>query len=316
MEPHRAVTFDVNAYARIASPAASVQIRTAELVAAEARAGVLAVLHPIVALEQLAAVGGSTRLSESAVLASIRAMRLHCSVLSKGRNLAILVDPEANMCKTLFGLTPPGAIETLGVVEGLIRGLADGEDPAEFVRLNATPFETLREHVSEVELTFEKDFWEAIIKPLNPSIGSWVELGARPDVIRSLEEHLKTPHLKLAFARVMVMKAADQLEVTLPDGEIEQKAHWLVDYLNVPFALYQYIVRHVAGEAARLNKPSRRNWIWDLHILFGIGDNHSVNGLPLTLVSSDREMAGAAKAAGYGQYVLGIDEYLGQLSIA
>jgi hypothetical protein len=57
----QAVTFGVNAYAYAATPSAAATERVSALMAAEQQAGLLPMLHPIVALEQLALLPNWTR---------------------------------------------------------------------------------------------------------------------------------------------------------------------------------------------------------------------------------------------------------------
>jgi hypothetical protein len=219
------------------------------------------------------------------------------------------------MCKALFGRLPAGAEDTPRAVEALVRGLADADEPDDFVRLNRAEFDFIAQHVDKVERDFEQDFWDAIIKPLNPNISSWEELRARPDLLRALEAAMKTPVLKIAFSRMLVLKAADALGISPTARQVDDRTRWLVAYLSVPMALYHLVVRRVAGQGARLNKSERRNWIWDLYILFGIGDDHAANDLPLTLVSSDKDMAAAANTAGFAKFVVSFPDYLARLGI-
>ena len=227
----------------------------------------------------------------------------------------MLLDPEANICKALFDTLPKDAEKTLGMFEALVRTLSDAADPDAIVVTERAMFDFIANHVREGEKQFERDIWDTFVKGLYPNISGWSELAANPGALKVLKELSEMPEVRRKFAEVHVLKAMDHLGLQLSADEIESRAAWLENHLTVPFALYHLVIQRVVGQGARLNRPERRNWWWDMSILFGIGDDQGVEGLPLTLVSSDGDMADAARRAGFGKHVVRYPDYLEQLGL-
>lgn len=75
-------------------------------------------------------------------------------------------------------------------------------------------------------------------------------------------------------------------------------------------------MKRVIINGARLTIKNRANWFWDIHILFGIGPEHTTVNRPILLVTSDSDMVDAASVSGAGAVVARYDDYRSRIASA
>jgi len=305
------VILDNNAYRDLVSSVtlSEVDAVVGELGAEQYAHGHLSVASPIVAMELLARLRDPGTPAFEAALKAIVALVRNCEDSRQPVSpIRIRMDPDADMCLALFHRLPPDAQANIDQLTWLLkrvtglRGQNLGQRECELVQ-------AIADHVDTKEQSFISDTFKRVVKPLNPDIGSWEEFQRRPDLSPAVLEALSQEEWSRTFARVQVLKAADALGLNPTEADIEERTTWLRQYVKAPFALYTEVMKRVIVNGARLTAKNRANWFWDIHILFGVGREHTTENQPILLVTSDADMVDAATKSGAGTVVASYEEY-------
>ena len=60
-----------------------------------------------------------------------------------------------------------------------------------------------------------------------------------------------------------------------------------VDMFPEVIALYKHVLENMVNSDFNLSQNSRANFVWDIHLMFNVGD-HSISGKKLYFVTSDK----------------------------
>lgn len=112
------------------------------------------------------------------------------------------------------------------------------------------------------------------------------------------------------MATANVRKAQRLLEIP-PDGSEppEELIDLVASAFRAPLELYRAVLRCVIIDGVDVSRTKYRNWIWDLHIAFSIGDFTVFGKRPVRFVSNDKMILKAAHAVGLGGLVSSFEEY-------
>ncbi|MBI5722801.1 MAG: hypothetical protein HZA50_02500 [Planctomycetes bacterium] len=136
----------------------------------------------------------------------------------------------------------------------------------------------------------------------------------KKNAIKSLRSH----DFKVGLARYFfIEKSVKRLKINVTGAEIKEKSELLVEKNGVCIELFRMIFEYLTCNGYNLSKPKRANTIWDAYIAFGLGQEFEGAACgkvgQLHLVTGDKKIAEAAKAASLGDYVMTLDDYLKKL---
>lgn len=75
----------------------------------------------------------------------------------------------------------------------------------------------------------------------------------------------------------------------------------------------QWLIKAIRDNADPA-KPERANTLWDLHICFSVGDDHTIKGRPVWLITDERKLREAAAEVTSTALVLAYNEYRQRLA--
>ena len=104
-------------------------------------------------------------------------------------------------------------------------------------------------------------------------------------------------------------RMADDLGIELSEEELAEKVKVVKEAFPVPLHLFNTLVRNIVENGLDMTKKKRANYLWDFHIAFSTGTGANIDGVPIWLVTDDREILNAAATAGATQNVKSFDEY-------
>lgn len=312
------VLFDNNVYRDLVGDVApeDVDALIAPLIAAERSKGIQGIVQPLVLMEIAARIADPSIPNQTRAKSALVAAALHAEMVQNGiRLIASLPDPETIVCQQAFGQSPRHSLELVELLTSLCRRV----EQARSGPLDAQATELILEfakHVSATEAAFVTDMFEYLVRPFNPALKSWDELGRRPDLSVGTIAFLRSPASAEAFAVSQVAKAAALLNLKPSRSTIEAKARTLAANLGVAITLYNDIVGRIVIGGCNLTKKRRENWFWDLHLALCVGASHSAGDRPITLVTSDGDIVAAAKSTGCGAMVRTYSEYRAFLGLS
>jgi hypothetical protein len=300
----RIVILDTNVYRQVAygGDVDIVRQRFQRLRSEEREHGVQALAHALVVLELLARLADPTTPNYAVVKAAIVGLFEHCHMTAEGeRHLAVVPDPDSQLCVSLYGEHPDALVGGLNVLQSLVKLIA--EDPSErHLDQMRSDLQALQRIVIEREREFVRDLKVQIGE--DPDSNEWRPLKDNPEERARLMAYLEGTEAEMQVMRSFVLRAQRLLGRNETPEDVDSKAAFLLRHLRVPVRIFNQWVLH----------PSRANTLWDLHICFSVGRDNTINNRPIWFVTGEKKLKAAAEAVVSDTLVLSYDEYRKHLS--
>jgi hypothetical protein len=233
---------------------------------------------------------------------------------SNPHQVRILSDSETLILRALYGRTLPETDQTTQRICTL--ALYVVENTPNVLDLNATAvLQEIRNHLSKVEQQFISDVWQYVVQELNPSSTGWVPLENDEPMRNVVLNILRSATMQQTIATAFVLKAMHQAQVIESTAEIVAKAHFVSTTFPAAIHLYREILKRIVETGCNLNKKKRANWIWDIQIVMGVGQQIATVNKPLHLVTTDGDIVTAAETAGCRQFVHSLSEFKTMIGI-
>lgn len=311
-----AVWFDTNAYRDVADDEIPVAlIKTIR--DAEKRADVQPVSQPIVLWELLANLSGGATASTRWVDA-VRAAVLHCWMGdSDGGGIATLADPESLICMALYDREPDGHAAITTRMHELATAILRDPDWHQYKPIR-DHLKVLAQMNRQTESQFVGDLWTYVVKTVDPSAtpGDWGPVRNDPQTRSKALAFVRSDDGRLELAVNLAQMAQDLLKISESTTATKQKARWIQKRFATAIQLYGAILERIITTGCNLDKPHRRNWVWDLRIALCVGPSHTTRGRRMLLVTGDRDILTAAEASAAADCVIGLRQYLRVLGAA
>ncbi len=286
--------FDTNVYRRRAMGAdpAEARRRFELLRHKESAKGIQAMAHPYVLLELLARLAEPADAHYSTVKAAIIGMYEHAAISDgKERHLAIVPDPDTQICYSLYGRYPDGADETLAILAAIPAEIYS--DPSESnldrMRPDLAGFARI---VREREQRFVEDM--KIHLGQDPA-APWRPFSGDKKVRRDLIAYLDSAEAETSVLEALVIRAQRQLGTAEDPAETREKADAMRPHFKVGVSIYNSWIRTAVRDGVDPAIPKHANTLWDLHICFAVGPDSTIQGRPIRLVTDERKLRTAAE---------------------
>jgi hypothetical protein len=276
-----------------------------DIVAHEARLGVVPLASFWPPVELLAHCATPDDPAHRSALLAVQRLRLHTGYQQGGSlRLRMALDGESLVAHGLFnGEFSNRLLDIANLTEVLIAASPSGD----WTSSQRDALLSLATKVSRREQAFA-----AAMEQLSAGLQDAVTLGhasTLAEARRSFLDVTADPAALLLIAGTLAAMCAKQAGYTASEATIATKAPMLL-------AGFPTTVHFVLGQV-RKGLTSEVNWrvnphcnsVWDTLISFHVSSSVTTHGLPLLLVSSDREIRAAAKAAGVGEFAICGDRY-------
>ncbi len=307
------VIFDTNAYRNIATDKDVKDIETAVLhfKQLEQKNQIVSLMHPIVIKELLYHVAGERNSLHYLCVKALKAMFFHC-----GDNVrfGVLADFDLQISRFFFKVIDPNRerIDTqLGEIVCAL-GLKDTDHVLKRYQYN---LKQIRAQIKETE-DFFKNQLKGFIKKIDPNADSWSILQNDANKRKKAIEYFKSEQIEKEISLGYISMAYQNLlsKGLIPTESNEsllKKGEVFREIFQAPIQLYKSLLQKFVQPEFDMDSKSRENFVWDIHIMFTIGD-HVVSGTisQLYLITSDNEMINAAKNAGFLSKVFSYPEYI------
>jgi hypothetical protein len=309
------VLLDTNAYRRLGRSRTDAEAtrKGAGLAARDAARAVQAVMHPLVVLELAAHLANLEDPEWADCRAALIVAWEHCATEPPegGRVLAMMNDSETALCRLTYQRDPDGHAAVSERLATLCRRIATS-DP-EIARTNGHD-ELLwwAKHCKDIEDEFVADVM-GIVRGHVPTAATFDALkrdsAARADALAIVD----SPDFVSEMAAANVRKARRLLGMD-PNSEPSPESVALVaSAFRAPLELYRAVLRRVVLDGVDVSRTKYRNWIWDLHIAFSIGDFTVFGGRSIRFVSNDKMILEAAASVALGDVVCSFEDYSASL---
>ncbi len=310
-----AVVLDTNVYRDI-SDKNSVIDPIAEiekyLVAMKSR-NIGAYASPFVLMELAAHLADTTDPDYDECRLALRAQHHVCSI-SSGEQLKTIMDSESLVLKALYNIILPESSTTTEQLAKLSRYIYENT-PGVLDEKRIIECKQLKSHLDQIETQFVSDMWQYVVQQLKPATTGWAPLENDKSTRNVVLESINSRGMPSFIAHAFVIKAMVQAKRNESATDITAKAKWISGKFNTSIQLYREILKRIVETGCNIDKPERRNWIWDMQIAFGVGQMIGDDNKELHLVSTDKAILQAAENAGSRRYVHSLAEFKKQLSM-
>ncbi len=231
----------------------------------------------------------------------------HCRLWSFGDYMP-QEDSNTILAGLLFGRMPPNVERFLEAHTALIKRVASAarDDPLADI---ANSIAVARKHVDAEERRFVTHF-KTTAEPILRSAEARNRSGEDIARLRNqVEEFLSGDTAINELARAQVLETARTLDIILTEAEIEDRTDALSAACKTSLELIKEIGRKVILTEIKIEKPERRNWVWDYDVAFSINKADLVDAGAAVLVTGDRDIHLAAERAGEANRVMTLDQY-------
>ena len=183
--------------------------------------------------------------------------------------------------------------------------------PADIADLHPS-FVEIAELVAATERQFVADMWD-IVKGLDPAAKSWKAWDCDPIQRKALLARIDSTDALHQAARMLVIKAANEISLPLDRRLCEEKTAFVVRVFETPLRLYSIILKRIISERCDVSKPGRPNWIWDIQVSLSTSPVGRLQGLPIWLITDDRAILQASREGGTRHLIHRPNEYFALL---
>jgi len=304
------VTLDTNAYRNFSGlvvPNGTWTVST--LVAAEQLRQISAYASPYVVMELASHLRDATDPHFEVCRTAIQTLYEHCE--ERTGQLRMIADAESLIAHMLYGRFPASNAQTNEALAQLARAIALSQSgPLHHSVIKQCA--EIGKFIDEGERNFVADLANAV-QWLNPSCAGWEPFSKDRQKRKRALAIVRSDDMKTGIAATQVIKARRLLGEKEDGPDLEGMANAVLAHAPVAVALYRQIVELLISNGVDVSKKEHPNWIWDIQIVFGLGEELQ-GGLPkLTLITADKAIARAATEASVGGSVLRLADYLARL---
>jgi len=308
------VIFDTNAYRYLVKDKDFPQVDklVEKLKAKEKRNNIKSLISPIVVKELLAHLADKKDPNFDKCLKANKALYLHSG---SSKSYSMIASPELLISKAFFDKTMPSKIITNQAFGQISYNLA--VNPTDYIfkkfqrNLNLN-----REHVLDSENNFALAM-KQFVQACDPLATGWRICEHDERKRQKVLSEIRSEKVSLDIARgylflvyISLLNSGQIQKMTLQ--ELEDRAKSFINVFPEPIALYKQVMENLVNSEFNLLEDSRSNFVWDIHLMFNVG-NHSINGEKLNFVTSDKAMMRAAITENAKYSVFTFEEYMDYL---
>jgi len=287
-----ATIFDTNTYLKAS------QIVFDEILVHENIKGITPYVDPWVAMELVAHLNDPNHKQYRPAKAAIKRMVQHAaSVGNRSLKDAILVDSEEQVALLLFNRRLPGHRQSLAALAMACNYVASVEVDAPLNDIEPIIRE-IAKHVVTVDL---------LIRPIRPDAETWDAISQDSNLRAHASTFLRSEQALTLQATSEVLRAYDEAGLDRPAEVPAIQVQAVLSKFRFALELQNSFLCGVIERGWSLDKPGRRNWIWDVLIAYNVGQ--SVGQHPLRLITSDKHFHEVALRTGHGGLAMRLEDY-------
>ena len=275
------------------------------LINAEQKNNIVTLMNPIVAEELLHHLLDDTKSKDyKSCLKAIVIMGMHCFD-KKMLCPRVNPSPSSQVAHLFFGYSCEYIDKKIASV------ICDISKDIKNIDNHLECIQNIKKHINDSEEGVVENI-ETLCKNIDPNFSNWNLFYKEPsnrkkylDYIRSDEFTNITAYIFLAYVKLIIQttKAITENDITT-----------FTEMYKVGIELRRYFYEQILTPNFDLTQKSRVNFFWDEQILFAVGN--TIQGNPITLVTSDKKIIDAATKTGYQKFIKSFDDYMNFLGIA
>ncbi len=308
-----AIVFDTNAYRDLCDIVLPTGIWSVGMIATKERQKqILSCANPYVIMELASHLWDENDPAYGECRCALTSLYQHCCT-DAGDQVRVVADAESQVAIALYQKEPPGHAETTERLSKLACAVAIASTGT-FAPKIRDACKEISDQITSREDLFVKDI-QAVVLAMNPAAAGWdpyaKDKPGRQQALATVSSDLMRWRIALAH----VLKARDMLGIPRNEPELKEMTDDILAHTGTAVALYQEILVRLVSTGCDVSKKKRANWIWDMEIALGVGEEIGDPPKKIVLVTGDGAVVEAAKAADAGAYVMSLNDYLAGLYV-
>ncbi|KUJ59225.1 hypothetical protein AR687_24210 [Flavobacteriaceae bacterium CRH] len=314
------VIFDTNAYRYLVANKTNRQVNKIiqKLKDKERKNSIESLMSPIVAKELLAHVANKKDPSYHKCLKAIKALYYHSGT---DKEISIMPSSELLISKAFFHQEISSKIETHQAIAQVLMHLARNPSQHIFKKFQRN-LNLNAKHVKDAEDVFATEM-KTFLKKIDPNFVDWKVFKDEPKKRTKALKDVRAEETSIAIATgylyiVYKLLVQDGKRPNKSDNDIfTEIAPMAEEFLNIfpePIALYKVVLENLINSEFNLFEDSRSNFVWDIHLMFNVGQN-TIGNSRIIFVTSDAAIIKSAMKTNSKNTILTFEEYMEYLGL-
>ena len=247
--------------------------------------------------------------------------RCKCSLLNLYRHttiensldIRIIADSESLLARLLFNYEYRELIQKWKKIANLLAQIYNRPDENNIARMR-NDIRQISQYVQDEENQFVSDMFNFVVKGLNSSATDWAPLVNDEVTKTRFLRFINLEEAIMDLAKMYVIKTCSIASIRHNNVDMDTLAEKVKSTFPAALKLYMRILKRIAETGCDITQRSRRNWIWDIQLLFYVTSTTLINK-EIFLVSSDRDIIKAAEMGGRRNNVIRLNDYLNLINL-
>lgn len=308
------VIFDSNAYRYLVENKSYQEIEKTiqKLKKKEEDNDIDSLMSSIVAKELLAHVANKKDKSFQKCLNAVKALYLHSG---NKENFKMIASPELLIAKRFFDYEIKSNIATNNAIGQMLYHMASNPSDHVFRKFQHN-LNLNRKHVEETEKEFALTMKEFVNSNGNIGDGWRVfpnDEKKRKQVLKEIRSKNSSISIALGYLTItheLIKSETPSIVNSITEAQLVERAEQFIDVFKEPILLFKQVMENLVNSEFNIFENSRANFVWDIHLMFNVGDHRLNDGSILYLVTSDKAMIKAATEGNGRLNVFTFDEYI------
>lgn len=312
------VIFDSNAYRYLVKGKKYNEIDKVvkNLKTKEAKRNITSLMSSTVAKELLAHVANKNDKSYDKCMNAVKAMYLHSS---NNDYYNMMASPELLIAKVFFNYEIKSKIETNKAIAQILYHLSKNKSDHTIKRFQHNLNQN-RKHVENSEEIFANTLKDFVINNGGTSNG-WQIHPNNPIQRQKVLKDLRSKKSSISMALGYLTITLEQIRIENPElaksfssESLLDMAEKFIDIFIEPILLFKQVFEYLVNSKFNISENSRANFVWDIHLMFNVGNKKLTDGSHLYFITSDKEIIRTATKGNGRLSVLTFDEYIDYLN--
>jgi len=232
----------------------------------------------------------------------------HHTTIENSLDIRIIADSESLLARLLFNYEYRELIQKWKEIANLLAQIYNRPDENNIARMR-NDIRQISQYVQDEENQFVSDMFDFVVKGLNSSATDWAPLVNDEVTKTRFLRFINSEEAIMDLAKMYVIKTCSIAGIRHSNVDMDTLAEKVKSTFPAALKLYMSILKRIAETGCDITQRSRRNWIWDIQLLFYVTPTTLINK-EIFLVSSDRDIIKAAEMGGRRNNVIRLNDYL------
>ena len=304
--PRLCTVYDTNVYRGLAAS------RFAQLLKLERNHSVIGYANYATATEILSQLATPDTPDGRSASAAAGRLVQHCTEYDGSTySVRFVAPPLEQIARYIFGVEPTGQEE---FATGYGRILGGWVTEPEHHLAFATVLSGIAEHSASLRDDYVGTLWRTVVRTIAPDAKTWSDVGESRELRERLLAAIALGTGRGILALGLASQAGGLIGRSVPAADEARVTAHILENFGLIVEYRHRVLEGLVRNGPDMSKRKRANGVFDVHVCGSISGVASLRGVPVVLVTDDRDILDAAAAISYDAEVKAVDGYEALLS--